>query len=171
MPLTAREIAELLDLEPHPEGGFYREIYRSDESLPADALPHRYEGERCPGTAIYYLLTPDTFSALHRLAGDEVFHFYLGGAVTMLLLHAGGSSETRQLGTDLAAGERPVSTVPRNTWFGLFLNEGSEYALLGTTVAPGFEFEDFELGDRVELVEQYPERAHLIRRLTREEGA
>jgi hypothetical protein len=167
MPLTALEIAELLGLEPHPEGGFYREIYRSDESLPADALPHRYEGQRCASTAIYYLLTPDTFSALHRLAGDEVFHFYLGGPVTMLLLHPDGSSETRQLGTDLVAGQRPVSTVPRQSWFGLFLNEGGEYALLGTTVAPGLEFEDFELADRAELVERYPDRADIIRRLTR----
>ena len=171
MPLTGREIAELLELEPHPEGGYYREIYRSDESLPADALPRRYEGERCTSTAIYYLLTPDTVSALHRLASDEIFHLYLGDPVTMLILHPDGSSETRQLGSDLAVGQRPVRTVPRNTWFGLFLNDGGAYALLGTTIAPGFEFEDFELANRAELLQQYPQRDNLIRRLTWEKDA
>lgn len=166
--MTAKEIKKLLDLSPLPvEGGYFAETYRSPESLPAAALPSRYQGQRSFGTAIYFLLTPDTFSALHRLKSDEVYHFYLGDPVTMLLLHPDGGSEVLTLGHDLRAGQRLQTVVTRGTWQGSFLRPGGSFALLGTTMAPGFDPEDFELGDRQLLIHTYPDRESFIARLTR----
>lgn len=166
-----RRIIEQLGLQPHPEGGYFRETYRSDELLPpaggqSDPLG-RYEGVRCLGTAILYLLTPGNFSAMHRLASDEVFHFYGGDPVTMLQLPPGEDGRTVTLGPDIAGGQEVQVVVPRGVWQGSMLNAGGRYALLGTTVCPGFEFADFELGDAEDLCWQYPPHADLIRRLTR----
>ena len=166
MGLKADQIAELLDLEPHPEGGYYREVYRSRDTISASALPERYPGERSAGTAIYYLLTADTFSALHRLRSDEVLHSYLGVPVTAFLLYPDGAAETQRLGRDLRAGQTPQLVVPGGVWFGLFVEADEGYALTGTTVCPGFEFEDFELARREDLLEQYPQHSRHIRRLT-----
>jgi predicted cupin superfamily sugar epimerase len=163
---TAAEVIALLDLEPLPgEGGYYRETYRSGDTLPATVLPARYAAPKSAGTAIYYLLTPDTCSALHRLPTDEVFHFYLGGPVRMLQLSPDGRGEVVTLGTDLAAGQRPQVVVPRGVWQGSFLVDGP-FALLGTTMAPGFDFCDYEPGDRDRLTTSHPAFADLIRRLT-----
>jgi predicted cupin superfamily sugar epimerase len=166
--LTAAEVMALLDLRPLPvEGGYYRETYRSAVTLPAAALPPRYGGGRCAGTAIYYLLTPDTFSALHRLPADEVFHFYLGDPVEMLQLSPDGGGRVVTLGHDLCAGQSPQVVVPAGAWQGSRLADGGRFALLGTTMAPGFDFADYEPGDRAALLTQYPAFAGLIRRLTR----
>ncbi len=155
--LTAEDIILQLHLQPHPkEGGFYRETYRSS----------RLTGVRSACTAIYYMLTPGTRSALHRLEIDEIFHFYLGDPVTMLLLHPGGRSETVTLGTALDQGQSAQLIVPAGTWMGGFLNEGGRFALMGTTVAPGFEFTDYEEGDRGTLIREFPDRRDLIVRLT-----
>ncbi len=164
---SADEIMERLGLVPlREEGGYFAETYKSDEVIPKDSLPERYPAERAFGTSIFYLLTPDTFSALHRLTSDEIFHFYLGDAVTMLQLHPDGSSKVVTLGQDIRGGQELQVVVPRGTWQGSFLNEGGEFALLGCTVAPGFEYEDYEGGSREELVERYPEARELIVRLS-----
>lgn len=163
---TAEELIRLLQLQPHPkEGGFFRETYRSDESHAAAALPTRYGADRAVSTAIYYMLTPGTLSALHRLRSDEVFHFYLGGPVRMLWLLPDGTGRTLTLGPDFARGQLPQVVVPRGVWQGSHLLEG-DFALLGCTVAPGFDYADYEHGNRDTLVAQYPDHADLIRRLT-----
>jgi predicted cupin superfamily sugar epimerase len=142
------------------------ETYRCNEKIPVQGLPSRYGFEKSFGTAIYYLLTPEIFSAFHRLPTDEIFHFYLGDPVTMLQLHPGGTHEIITLGTDLFAGQSPQVVVPRGTWQGSFLNEGGEFALLGATVSPGFDFSDYESGERGRLQEEYPSQKELIERLT-----
>ena len=163
---TADEVIRRLKLQPHPkEGGFFRETYRADEALLATALPSRYAGSRSAGTAIYYLLTQTTFSALHRLQSDEVFHFYCGGSVEMLQLFPDGAGRTVILG-NLLDGSQPQVVVPRGVWQGCAMQSSGEFALLGCTVAPGFDYADYEEGRRDELVAQFPQFADLIRRLT-----
>ncbi len=161
-------ITDLLAMSPHPEGGYFVETYKSEEMIPAASLADRYPSARAFGTAIFYLLTPDTFSALHRLTSDEVFHFYLGDPVTMLQLRPDGSSEVVTLGQDIYMGQQLQVVVTRGTWQGSFLDEGGEFALLGCTVAPGFEYEDYEAGSRGWLLERYPDQRELILRLTPE---
>jgi predicted cupin superfamily sugar epimerase len=124
-------------------------------------------GDRNYCTVILYLLTPDTVSLLHRIKSDEIFHFYLGDAVTMLQLHPDGCGEVIVLGQDIFNGHRVQVAVPHGTWQGCLLNPGGEFALMGTTVAPGFEFADFEPANRGKLLEQYPAYRDLIIRLTR----
>lgn len=168
--LTADEIVALLDLEPLPgEGGRYRQTYRSEDTLRAGALPERYDVDHPTGTAIYYLLTaaPDSFSALHRLPTDEIYHFYLGDPVELFLFRPEGESERVVLGPDLAREERVQLVVPRGVWQGSRVVAGGRYALLGTTMAPGFEFVDFESADVEELVALHPDRADVVRALTR----
>jgi len=145
--ITVEQVKSVLNLQPHPaEGGYFVETYRSAEVIPRAALPDRYGGGRCYGTAIYYLLTPDTISALHRLQSDEVFHFYLGDPVEMLQLWPDGTGRIILLGTDLAGGMQPQAVVPRGVWQGARLRPGGAFALLGTTMAPGFEYADYEAG-------------------------
>jgi predicted cupin superfamily sugar epimerase len=166
--MTAEEVITALDLRPLPrEGGYYRETYRSADVLPASALGPHYPTPKAAGTAIYYLLTPDTFSALHRLPTDEVFHFYLGGSVRMLQLFPDGGGRVVTIGTDIRAGEQPQLVVPRGVWQGSWL-AGGPFALLGTTMAPGFDGADYEPGRRDELTRVYPDFADLVRQLTRE---
>src|SRR5262249_48601864 len=144
--VTAKDLIERLQLQPHPkEGGFFRETYRSTDRLTGEHLPPRYGSDRCAATAIYYLLTPGTFSALHRLASDEIFHLYLGGPVRMLQLHTSGCKEI-VLGPDLASGQQVQVIVRRGVWQGSLLEPDAEFALLGCTVAPGFEYADYEHG-------------------------
>lgn len=163
----ARRIITLLGLKPHPEeGGFFVETWRSQTRIPAGALNSGYDGPRSVGTAIYYLLTPDTFSALHRLKSEEVFHFYLGDPVEMLHLHPDGRSETVILGQDILNGQAPQVVVPAGVWQGARLAQGGRLALLGCTVAPGFEFADYEHGRRATLLEGWPAAAPLIEALT-----
>lgn len=167
--MTAEELIRLLDLQPHPrEGGYFRETYRCAEGIEPAASPPRYAARRSFGTCIYYLLTPTTCSALHRLASDEIFHFYLGSPVRMLQLLPDGTGRTLVLGPDLAAGQQVQVVVPRGVWQGSFLEPGGDFALLGCTVAPGFEFADYQDGKRSELVRQFPAFSDTILRLTPE---
>ncbi len=153
---------------PHArEGGFFVETFRARERFAADALGPGWPGPRALATAIYYLLTPDAFSALHRLRSDEVFHFYLGDPVEMLHLMPDGSGRVLLLGTDLAAGMRPQVVVPKGVWQGSRLVAGGRFALLGTTVSPGFDPADFEPGEREGLLEAYPGFHERIAALTR----
>jgi predicted cupin superfamily sugar epimerase len=170
MGMTADEIKELLGLEPHPrEGGWFVRTYESGEHIAAEAFKGgRYGGARQTGTAIYYLLEPDTFSEIHRLKSDEVFHLYAGDAVEMLQLEEGREARVLVLGNDLAAGQRPQITVRRDVWQGSRLVAGGVWAPLGCTVAPGFEFEDYDRGRRDDLVQRWPQSAAMIEGLTRE---
>ncbi len=165
---TAKEIQELLKLEPLPvEGGYFCQNYRSKLTFSQQALPSDYPGERAASTAIYYMLTPDTFSAMHRLRGDEVYHFYLGDPVEMLLLKPDGSGEAVLLGQNVTAGMRVQHVVAGGVWQGSRLAPGGKFALMGTTMAPGFDPADFELGKRDELRARYPAYAALVAMLTR----
>jgi uncharacterized protein len=174
-PITAQELKRLLALEPHPrEGGWFRQTWRSDAAIPASALPARYvagrDAGRAAGTAIYYLLEPDSFSEMHRLASDEVFHFYLGDPVEMLQLFPDGAGRTVVLGSDLAAGQSMQTVVPQGVWQGSRLLPGGRLALLGCTVSPGFEYADYESGLRADLTAGWSEFAELIEKLTRQQG-
>ncbi|MFO0888922.1 MAG: cupin domain-containing protein [Isosphaeraceae bacterium] len=167
---TAEEIIATLGLQPHPiEGGYFRETYRSAGTVPGEFLPEGYprDRRRSLGTAIYYLLTPRTFSELHRLPTEEVFHVYQGGPARMLQLFPDGSGREIVLGTDVLAGQEPQVIVPPGVWQGTMLEPGVEFILLGATMAPGFDYADYEQGGRDELVVQYPAHAEQIRRLTR----
>ncbi|MGD8395108.1 MAG: cupin domain-containing protein [Candidatus Eiseniibacteriota bacterium] len=164
-------IRQALGLEPHPtEGGYLRVTFTSPIAVDAAALGPPASGDRAAGSAVYYLVTREDFSALHRLRGPEIFHFYLGDALEMLQLHPDGAATRHRLGTDLAAGQRPQVLVPAGVWQGTRLLEGGRYALLGTTMCPGFDWRDFELGRREELVQRYPAERAAILALTRQEG-
>lgn len=163
--LTADEIIRLLQLQPLPhEGGWYRETYRSSLQLPANVLARQFNASRSAGTAIYYLLTPDTFSALHRLPTDEVFHFYLGDPVEMLQLGPNNTDGGRivALGSDIGAGQQVQTVVPAGVWQGSRLRAGGAFALMGTTMAPGFDFADYEAADRDALSASFPDFAERI---------
>lgn len=163
---SAADIIRILNLQPlEPEGGFFRETYRANDSIAPTALPSRYKSARGFSTAIYYLLTPDTFSALHQVLSDEIFHFYLGDAVEMLQLHPDGSGTIVTISNDLDLG-RPQVIVEHGIWQGAHLAAGGTFALLGCTVAPGFVYEDFVLGDRAELTARYPKFESQIKQLT-----
>jgi len=166
--LDVESIKKCLNLKEHPrEGGFFVETYRSRESFPPGVLPETYSGQRSFSTSIYYLLTPESFSAMHRLPGDELFHFYLGDPVEMLQLHKDGSGHLLTLGTDLLEGMRPQALVPAGTWQGSRLAGEGQFALLGATMAPGFDYDDYEAGSQPELVRLCPDFARHIKGLTR----
>jgi uncharacterized protein len=167
---TANEIIAALNLQPHPiEGGFFRETYRSEGMIPVESLPAGYfsQSSRSMGTSIYYLLTADTFSEMHRLPTEEVFHLYLGGPVRMLQLFAGGATREVVIGADILAGQQPQVVVPAGIWQGSMLEPGVDFALLGATMAPGFDYADYEQGRRSVLAGLYPGQAELIQKLTR----
>ncbi|HET9184447.1 MAG TPA: cupin domain-containing protein [Candidatus Angelobacter sp.] len=160
--MTAQEIISLLQLQPHPkEGGFFAETYRSAATM--NVAP----GARNLATAILYLITPKSFSEMHRLPGDEIFHFYLGDPVEMLQLHADGSSEVIVLGADIQSGMKLQHVVPGGVWQGSRLKKGGTFALLGTTMSPGFAYEDYSSGTAEELIRLCPEQAEMIRAFTR----
>jgi uncharacterized protein len=169
--LTPQIIINRLGLEPLAfEGGYFRRSYEAIERLPAGSLPARYTGdERSFASAIYYLLTSDrdSFSALHRLPSDEIYHFYLGDAVELLQLFEDGSSRRTRLGQDILGGEQVQYVAAAGTWQGSYLLEGGAFALLGTTMAPAFENSDFEEGQRATLLQSYAHERDLIMRLTR----
>jgi predicted cupin superfamily sugar epimerase len=156
--MTPQEIIRFLDLKRHPEGGFYRETYRSFDAIPGTA--------RVYSTAIYYLLVSGAVSKMHRLKYDEVFHFYMGDPVTWVLLEASKKMRKIVLGNKMQERQHPQMLVKAGTWFGGALNKGGSYALMGTTVAPGFEFEDFVLGKSEELLRDFPDAEKEISELT-----
>ena len=166
--MTAEELKALLHLEPHPrEGGSFVQTWRSEEQIPQAALPSRYSGARAAGTAIYYLLEPDTFSELHRLASDEIFHFYLGDPVEMLQLLPDGHSVLQTLGPDLLVGQKVQVVVPAGVWQGTRLIGDGQVALLGCTVTPGFNYADYRNASAEKLIAKWPDQAERIRALTR----
>ncbi len=164
---VARDWIEALRLERHPEGGWYRETYRSHETVSRAALPTRFAGDRAFSTAIYFLLDGDDFSALHRIEQDEVFHFYDGGGLTIHQIDSEGGYEALKLGRNLAAGELPQAVVKAGFVFGATVTQPDSFALVGCTVAPGFDFADFALPGRDDLCRRFPQHRQLIERLTR----
>jgi len=166
--MTADAVKQLLQLQAlELEGGFFRETYRSRWQVPQEQLPEGVQGARSIGTAIYYMITPETFSTLHRLPGAEIFHFYLGDPAVMLQLHPDGEAKTVTLGHDLAVGHQPQVVVRGGVWQGCKLAPGGAWALMGTTMSPGFDYADYETGRREELIAQYPESAQAIREYTK----
>jgi predicted cupin superfamily sugar epimerase len=166
--LSPSEIITLLNLEPLPvEGGYFRQTYLAAETVPIQALPPRYSVSKPFCSLIYYLLYDDLFSAMHRLPTDEIYHHYLGDPVEMLLLSPDGGSRRVVGGSDLSAGQTVQWIAPAGAWQGTRLVPGGRLALLGTTMAPAYTPEDFELGDRSALLTQYPAEGDLIRALTR----
>jgi len=161
----ARYWIEKLRLEPHPEGGYFRQTYRSEMMIAREALAE-FGGERAVSTAIYFLLEGKNFSAFHRLRSDEVWHFYAGSALEVHMILPGGKYSRILLGRNFEAGQVFQAVVPAGCWFASQVEDGKSWALVGCTVAPGFEFEDFEMGKREELTGWYPQHRELIRRLT-----
>lgn len=162
---------EKLGLISHPEGGYFRETYRSHEEIDAAALPARFGGgKRAMCTAICFLLSGYDFSAFHRIRSDEVWHFYCGAPLAVHVLDETGGYSRRLLGRDGEKGELFQLVVRAGTWFGASLECSDSFALVGCTVAPGFDFRDFEMGDRSNLIRLYPHHRALIERLTRAGG-
>jgi uncharacterized protein len=152
---------DYLALTPHPEGGYYRATYKSEITILRSALPERFHGNRSASTAIYFLLAGDDFSALHRIAADEVWHFYAGDPLIVSVIHPNGDYSELHLGDEFQG------VVEAGCWFGARLKNPGTFALVGCTVAPGFEFEDFELAKRADLIALYPQHRKLIEQLTR----
>ncbi len=159
----AAELIETLGLVPHPERGHFVETYRAPLVIESPA----HGGPRAASTAIYFLLTDEGPSYLHRLVSDELFHLYEGGPLDVLLLGPAETARVAQLGLDLAAGQRPQLVIPAGTWFGAELAQGARHCLWGCTVAPGFTFEDFSLAQGGELAARFPQHAARIARMTR----
>lgn len=164
-PRTAAQWARSLGLARHPEGGWYAETYRAPLTLPAEALPPAFHGPRAACTSILFLLERGDVSALHRLAADELWHFHAGDPLTVHVFAPDGAYAPLYLGPDPDRGQRLQAVAPAGTWFGA--ESTGEYSLVGCTVAPGFDFADFELGRRAELVSTYPQHRELVERLTR----
>ncbi len=160
-------LVETLELTPHPEGGYYRETYRSSESIPSHLLENPYQGDRNVCTCIYFLLTSDSFSAFHKIQQDEIWHFYKGAPIELHQISPNGQYTKSLVGNDMIAGHRPQLVVPGGNWFAAAIPELDSYALVGCTVAPGFDFQDFELADREKLIAEFPEHAEIIKKYTR----
>lgn len=155
------------ELQTHPEGGWYKQTYKSEELIAASALPSRFPGDRSFSTVIYFLLEKGNFSAFHRIKSDECWHFYSGDPLNVYIIHPDGKLETVRLGSDFEKGQQFQFVVPANCWFASRPAEESEFCFVGCTVAPGFDFEDFELANAGELSKQFPVHSELIGSLCR----
>lgn len=164
---NARYWIDRLALVRHPEGGYYRETYRSKESIAREHLPERFGGDRAFSTAIYFLLPTGEFSAFHRIKHDEAWHFYEGSVLTLHVIDPKGEYSTMTLGRDVERGEALQAVVAAGCLFGASVDDPDSYALVGCTAAPGFDFDDFEMPGREELLERYPQHTGIIEKLTR----
>jgi len=165
---SKNKLIELLNLKPHPEGGFYKETYRSDGGISKNALPKEYSGDRSYSTGIYFMLTADTFSAFHKINQDEMWHFYDGAPIELHTITEDGTYSCVIIGRDIENGEHLQYVVPGGVWFASRVKDNSEYALLGCTVAPGFDFADFVLPNTAEMSKMFPQHSKIIGELTRE---
>ncbi len=155
-------------MTPHPEGGFFKEVYRSKGIISKKNLPTEFSGDRNFGTSIYYLLTSDTFSAFHRINQDETWHFYEGSTIRIHEIDESGKYSFQDLGLDFSKGQVPQYTVFGKKWFAAKVSEPNSFTLVGCSVYPGFDFEDFELADKKDLVKNFPSHADIIKSLTRD---
>ena len=161
---NVHELIQKLKLETHPEGGYFKELYRSVETINKDALPERYSGDRCFSTSIYYLLRGNQKSTLHRLKSDEIWHFYLGSQLRLYMIDSSGIFESVVLGQNIFDGETPQFVIPKGIWFGAhpMSTDGNDFSLVGCTVAPGFDFKDFEMGNKEDLLKEFPHHKEVI---------
>ena len=164
--MNARYWINKLKLEEHPEGGYFREVYRSGEVIEEVALPDRYSGVRNVSTSIYFLLEKEVVSHFHKLQSDEIWHFYEGSSLTIHLIDEAGNYSTQKLGRNLEEGEALQFAIPKFSWFAAEVNDKTSFTLIGCTVAPGFDFADFALAKREELMKQFPSHTNIIERLT-----
>ena len=162
---TPQQLVQQYTLQPHPEGGWYKETYRSLECIPQDALPERFHGARVFSTAIYFLLEGGNFSAFHRIKADECWHFYAGDTLLIHVIENDGNYCCIKLGKEITSGETFQFVVPANTWFASEPAPGSTFSLVGCTVAPGFDFADFEIADKENLLSAFPRHADIINEL------
>ena len=165
--MQATDIIEKLNLQKHPEGGYFQETYRSEGEIDFSENSH-FSGVRNCSTCIYFLLTSEEFSSFHRIKQDEIWHFYHGSAIRLFMISPQGDLTEHIIGNDLLQGQNPQLVVPANHWFAAEIVEPNSFALAGCTVAPGFDFADFELANRQELSNQFPQHQSLIDKLTRE---
>lgn len=168
MSTSAADLIRMLALEPHPEGGWFREIYRTPFTVGAESLPERFAGARSLSATIHYLLERGDASHLHRLHGEEQWLHLDGGALDISVIDETGDLTVHRLGTDIEAGEVLHAVVPAGAWFGAEIADGSPWALVACITAPAFEYEDFDMGHRDLLLARFPEHADLVRRLTAE---
>jgi uncharacterized protein len=164
--MTSSELIQYLGLLPHPEGGYYKETYRSNGWVAKDALPNRFKGDRAYSTAIYFLLEQGQCSVFHRIQSDECWHHYQGGTLDIFVLDPGEGLQVIRLGKQLEEGEVFQAWVPAGRWFASRPASGTDFVLVGCTVAPGFDFADFDMASAGELAAEFPENADLIRELT-----
>lgn len=161
-------LIQKLDLQPHPEGGYFKETYRSEGIISTDCLSDLFEGERHYCTGIYYLLKSDDFSAFHKVNQDEMWHFYKGDAIELIMISETGKLTTVHIGNDISNGQVPQFVVPKHYWFAARVIESDSFALAGCTVSPGFDFQDFTLAKRNQLIEKFPQHSTIINELTRQ---
>jgi hypothetical protein len=155
-----------LGLLAHPEGGYFKEIYRCHETINKEHLPKRFEADRNYSTSIYFLLAETSFSAFHKIKQDELWHFHYGNSLTIHIISPNGEYTHQKLGLDLDKGERPQVIVPAGYYFAAEVNDKSAYVLCGCTVAPGFDFEDFEMPKRDRLIKMFPQHETIITKVT-----
>ena len=165
--LTAQQLIQHYGLQPHPEGGWYKETYRSSGYIPEHVLPAGFSGRRVYSTSIYFLLEQDAFSAFHRIRSDECWHFYAGGALYIYVIQLNGEMEVIKLGNEPGKGQLFQYTVPANCWFASRPATGTSFSFVGCTVSPGFDFADFELADAVELSALFPMHETIIKEMCR----
>lgn len=165
--LTARQLIQQYALQPHPEGGWYKETYKSNEAIPGTALPERFGNDRAFSTAIYFLLEKGNFSAFHRIKSDECWHFYTGDPLLIYIIEPNGQLRIITLGNEIQEGQVFQYVVPANCWFASEPGKESSFCFVGCTVAPGFDFADFELADACSLSALYPQHEKIINRLCR----
>ncbi len=165
--MGAQQFIQQFDLQPHPEGGWYRQTYKSKDLIAASALPERFQGDRVFSTAIFFLLEKGNFSAFHRIKSDECWHFYAGDPLEVFIIQPNGSLDIITMGNDIEKGYTFQYIVPANCWFASRPATGSAYCFVGCTVAPGFEFDDFELADPGQLIVEFPQHTEMILQLCR----
>lgn len=164
---SAAQLVETLQLTRHPEGGWYRQTYQATTTLPKSALHNRYGGARSASTAIMFLLESGDFSALHTIASDELWHFYLGDPLTVVQLDEHAVRKDIALGQDVLGGQQLQACVPHGALFGAYVQPPGAWSLVGCTVAPGFDFDDFVMPKRATLLKRYPQHTDLVEQLTR----
>lgn len=163
----AKEYIDKLQLKVHPEGGYFSEVYRSEELIKVNHLSERYNSSRSFSTSIYYMLEGNQFSSFHRLKSDELWHFYDGTALTIIVINEKDLLDKIRLGNDLNKRETFQTVIKKNSWFAAELIDKNSFALIGCTVSPGFDFDDFELGNRNDLVKEFPQYEEVIVKFTR----
>ncbi len=164
---TIQKIIDRLELQSHPEGGYFKEVYRSDGSITEENLDEGFSGQRNYATSIYFLLTSESFSAFHRIKQDEIWHFYKGSPIKLHIISDVGIYSNTIIGNDIESGQNPQFVVKAKNWFAAEVIDKEAYTLVGCTVSPGFDFNDFELPERDVLISKFPEHSNIITAFTR----